>query len=402
MSEGRPLLLVVDDEADNLRSLHDLFRRDYQVATFQRGKEALAALDQLEPQVVMSDQRMPGMTGVELLREIRKRKPDATRLLFTGYTDTQTVVDAINEGHIFRYISKPWHPEELTAIVRQAFEQNALVRERRRLLAELRASNQRLQEANRLKSAFIEVASHELNTPVAVILGLADLWSLNMGPDADPGAVERVERIRRAGLRLAKTVERMFSLLYTDQLGEMLVVTDTDLSGLIRRTVDEIRPFLEGRSLEIVVSISDDLGNAQVDAAKVGDILTNLLANAIKFTPDGGRIEVRAQAEGADRVRIDVIDSGLGFTEAEFPHLFEPFFTGYDTRRHSSGEFEFGKRGIGLGLALVRRFVEMHGGTVSARRREPRGSEFSLSIPRHHRASAATGQSSRRSDGPDA
>ncbi len=388
----RPVLMVVDDEQDNLRSLQDLFRRDYRVETFLRGRDALEKLDALSPQVVMSDQRMPGMSGVEFLGEVKRRKPEATRLLFTAYAELQTVIDAINEGSVFRYIAKPWNSDELTAIVRQAFEQNALLVERQRLVAELQESNEQLREADRLKSAFIEVASHELNTPVAVILGLADLWALRLAGSEDASARGRVERMRAAGTRLAKTLERMFQLLHTDRIGEAISIEPTELEPLVRRTVEEVRPFLEGRRLEIVVEIAPDLGGAAVDPIKIGDILTNLIVNAVRFTPDGGSIRIRAEGVGPDAVRFAVRDTGIGIEAEALPHLFEPFFTGYDTRRHSSGELEFGKRGIGLGLSLVRRFVELHGGQVEVQSREGEGSTFSIILPREHRGCSGQGR----------
>jgi signal transduction histidine kinase len=385
-ADAKPLLVVVDDEVDNLRTLHDLFRREYRVETFPRAREALEALSRLDPQVVMTDQRMPGMTGVEFLREVKARRPDATRLLFTGYSEVQTVVDAINEGHVFRFISKPWDPDELAQTVRQASERNALLVERRRLVAELQESNARLRESDRLKSAFIEVASHELNTPVAVILGLAELWSMREAASADPAERGRVGRIRRAALRLARTVERMFHLLHADRLEETLSIEATELEPLVRATVEDVKPFLEGRALEIAVEIDPDLGAAEVDPAKLEDVLTNLLVNAVKFTPDGGSIRVRAGAAGPGRVRFAVADTGIGIPAEALPHLFEPFFTGYDTRHHSSGEYEFGKRGIGLGLSLVKRFVEMHGGRVEVESREGAGSTFAFTMPRAHAA----------------
>jgi signal transduction histidine kinase len=384
MAADRPLLLVVDDEVDNLRSLNDLFRRDYRVETFARAADAIEAVERLDPQVVMSDQRMPGLTGVEFLREVKRRRPDATRLLFTGYTDLQTVIDAINEGNVFRYIAKPWDPDELALTVRQAFERNALLVERRRLVADLQASNARLLESDRLKSAFIDVASHELNTPVAVILGLAELWSMQQANSSDAAERSRIDRIRRAAMRLARTVERMFQLLHSERLHQNLAVEPTELEPLVRAAVDEVRPFVEGRRLAVLVEIGPALGSAEVDPAKVADILTNLVVNAVRFTPDGGTIRVRADADGPDAVRFAVSDTGIGIPAEALPHLFEPFFTGYDTRRHSSGEFEFGKRGIGLGLCLVKRFVDLHGGRVEVQSREGQGSTFAITMPRAH------------------
>jgi signal transduction histidine kinase len=376
--------MVVDDEPDVLQSLHDLFRRDYQVVAFERGHDALAALDGLDPPVVMSDQKMPGMSGVEFLRAVRLRRPDATRLLFTGYADLDTVVQAINEGHIFRYITKPWEAGELAAVVRQALEQHDLRIERRRLLEELRASNARLAEANRHKELFIEVASHELNTPVAVILGMVELRALQIGPDAPEAERTWLERIRHAGRRLASTVERMFRLLEADRLGETLSLEVVEVGPLLRRVVDDLAPFLEIRGQSVRVEAAPALGTAEVDPEKIADVLTNLLANAVKFTPDGGTILLRAADAPPDRLRVEVADSGLGIPQRDLPFVFEPFFTGHDTLHHSSGDYQFNKRGIGLGLNLVKRFVDLHGGSVEVRSEPGRGSTFAFELPRRH------------------
>ena len=389
MNASRPLLVVVDDEAEVLRSVHDLFRLDYRVQTFERGADALAALEQADPHVVLSDQRMPGISGVELLRQVKLLRPEATRLLFTGYADIKAVIDAINQGSVFRYIAKPWDPEELATVVRQAREHHDLLVERQQLIAELTEANAQLVEANRLKGAFIEVASHELNTPVSVVLGMTELWKLAQGPCAT--ATERgwVDRIQGAGRRLASTVERMLKLLRADQLDQAIDLSDAELEPLLRRAVADLQPYLLARDQEVDIRAEPGLGSAEVDPAKVGDILTNLIINAIKFTPDGGRIVVTAGPDGPDRVRFRVADPGVGIGDAERRHLFEPFFTGYDTMHHSSGEFQYCKRGVGLGLCLVKTFVELHGGSVDVISAPGEGSTFSFTLPRHPRRLAA-------------
>jgi len=389
MNASRPLLVVVDDEAEVLRSVHDLFRLDYRVLTFERGADALVALEQADPHVVLSDQRMPGLSGVELLRQVKQLRPEATRLLFTGYADIKAVIDAINQGSVFRYIAKPWDPDELATVVRQAREHHDLLVERRQLIGELTEANSQLKEANRLKGAFIEVASHELNTPVSVVLGMTELWKLAQGPCAT--ATERgwVDRIQGAGRRLASTVERMLKLLRADQLDRALDLADAELEPLLRQSVADLQPYLLARGQEVVILAEPGLGFAEVDPPKVGDILTNLIINAIKFTPDGGRIVVSAGPEGPDRVCFRIADPGVGIGDAERRHLFEPFFTGYDTMHHSSGEFQYCKRGVGLGLCLVKTFVELHGGAVDVITAPGEGSTFSFTLPRHPRRIAA-------------
>jgi signal transduction histidine kinase len=383
MSVRRPTLLVVDDEPEVLRSVHDLLRLEYRVITCTQGAEAIAILDAPGPiHVIMSDQRMPGMTGVEVLRHARQVRPEATRLLFTAYADIRAVIDAINQGSVFHYVTKPWEPEELEAVVRQAVERHDLIVEKARLLSELKASNQRLAEANRLKSAFIEVASHELNTPVAVILGMSELWKASLSADAPAVHRNWIDRVQGAAKRLAGTIERMFKLIRADEFGQTLDVKPTALEPLIRRVVVELQPFLELRGQQVLLDLDPDLGSAEVDPSKLADILTNLFVNAIKFTPDGGQIRIAARPDGDDRVRFQVADQGVGIEAADRPHLFEPFFTGFDTMHHSSGEFQFCKRGIGLGLCLVKTFVELHGGKVELESAPGCGTTFQFTIPR--------------------
>src|SRR5262245_8579244 len=175
-------LLVVDDEPDLVQTVRDLLRFEYRVLGATRAAEGLRLMEQEPVHVVMSDQRMPEMTGVEFLRILRQRYPDTVRLLFTGYADINAVSDAINQGNVYRYISKPWEPNELRAVLKQAVEYYDLNVERKRLLGELQeknrqleAANQELRRANELKRAFIKVASHELRTPLTIVLGLSEL-----------------------------------------------------------------------------------------------------------------------------------------------------------------------------------------------------------------------------------
>src|SRR5215211_1069012 len=119
----RHTILIVDDEPDVVASVKDLLRLDYNVLGTTRAADGLALLDRGEAvHVVMTDQRMPEMTGVQLLERVREKSPDAMRLLFTGYADVRAVVDAINRGNVYRYITKPWDPEELMAVIREACE----------------------------------------------------------------------------------------------------------------------------------------------------------------------------------------------------------------------------------------------------------------------------------------
>jgi signal transduction histidine kinase len=382
----RHTILVVDDEPDVVQSVQDLLRLDYRVLGTTHAREALQILKEEEVHIIMTDQRMPEMTGVELLRQIRGEHPDAIRLLFTGYADIKAVIDAINHGNVYRYISKPWDPDELQTIIRQAAQQYDLIVERKRLLAELQIKNRELAsanaellQANELKEAFIRVASHELRTPLTILFGLVQLALRT--PGLGPPIREWLSRMQAACERLNRLVDQLIKMLSARQFDRPLERRPTDLAALVNQTAQDVRPFLEQRRQELSLDLAPDLGTLAVEPDKMRDSLDNLLLNAIKFTPDGGRIQVGAKRKTDGGVEIRVTDSGVGIDAASLPHLFKTFFTELDVTRHSSGHFEFGRRGLGLGLSMVKAFVEMHGGNVAVTSEPGKGSSFVLTLP---------------------
>src|SRR5437867_9377372 len=351
-------ILVVDDEPDVVKSIQDLLRFDYKVLGATRATDGLKILGEQPVHVVLTDQRMPEMTGVEFLRHLREVYPDTVRLLVTGYADIRAVIDAINEGNVYRYITKPWEPEELQAVVRESVERYDLISERRRLMEELKAKNEELQRANAelsrandLKSAFIQVASHELRTPLTILMGLTRLAGSSAGSQQPLRSF--LDRIDQAAKRLHHLVDQIVTMLQAGDFERPLERRRTEMVPLLNQAADDVRPFIELRNQTLSVEIAPDLGAADVEPTKVRDSLNHLLLNAIKFTPDGGRVALtaeRATLTGAgianatvtgadtadtDAIRIRVIDTGPGIDPASRDRLFEPFFTGYDVSHHS-------------------------------------------------------------------
>lgn len=145
---NRHNLLIVDDEKDILRTLTLTFEEDYEVFTARSGIEALGVLERQDIALIIADQRMPEMTGVELLQKAITIKPQAIRIILTGYTDTEALIQAINKGHIYQYITKPWDRQELKILIRRALDSYDLCIENQRLLKELQAANDRLRDEN--------------------------------------------------------------------------------------------------------------------------------------------------------------------------------------------------------------------------------------------------------------
>jgi signal transduction histidine kinase len=381
----RHTVLVVDDEGDVVASVKDLLRLDYKVLGATRAAEGLALLDREPVHVVMTDQRMPEMTGVELLAQVREKHPEAMRLLFTGYADIRAVVDAINRGSVYRYITKPWDPDELMAIIREACDRYDLMAERRHLLSELTAKNAELETANaelkradELKSAFIRVASHELRTPLTILMGMSDL-AARQGNAPEPLA-GWIKRVHAAGRRLQYLIDQLVAMLAAQQFDRQPERRPTEVADLLQRAIDDVRPFAEVRRQELRLELPEAPGVIDVDGEKIRDSVNHLLLNAIKFTPDGGTITVGTRRQGSDTL-IEVSDTGMGIEPGSLDRVFDRFFTEFDVSHHSSGHFEYGKKGLGLGLSVVKAFVEMHGGKVEVRSAMGKGTTFTIRLP---------------------
>jgi signal transduction histidine kinase len=253
-------------------------------------------------------------------------------------------------------------------------------------LSELQAKNQALERAGaemrqtgELKDAFIRVASHELRTPLTILLGLCDL-----AVRAAPGAGEEsawLPGIRKATLRLAGLVEQMTRMLRGGRADRPLERRDVELASLAAEAAEEVRPFVRQRRQELGLDVPADAGSMRIEPGMIRDVLQHLLLNAIKFTPDGGRIRLGIRRSAGGGCDFEVQDSGVGIDAARLPHVFEPFFTSFDVSRHRSGQFEFGRQGMGLGLALVKTFTELHGGKVSVASEPGRGSTFTVTLP---------------------
>lgn len=363
-------LLIVDDEPEVLAGLRGMFRRQYRVFTVPRALEALELLQREEIHVVVTDQRMPDMSGTDFLARVSEEFPNIVRLMITGYADIDSVIDAINRGHVYRYISKPWDPAELESAVRQAADQYDLMAERRRLLKEL-------QEANQLKTAFITIASHELNTPLTIVIGMLQLA---LAKNNEPNVESYLERSLKGARRLQGLLSNTFKLLQQREFHRSLDRTAIRCIELFTDIAEDLEPYLGERHQLLTIKVEPPDLEFQASRMHFHDVLENLVTNAIKFSPDGTEISLTAHRTD-QHVVLEVSDNGVGIPPLDQPHVFEPLFSTWDTLHHSTGDYGFCKRGIGLGLAIVKHFVEMHGGKVDFESQENAGTTFRIQLP---------------------
>ncbi|NPD45885.1 response regulator [Lentimicrobium sp. S6] len=186
-------LLVIDDEVEITKSLFRQFRRQYKVFIANSAEEALPILEKEDIQVVLSDQRMPGMSGITFFSAIKDKYPNALKLILTGYSDIEVVIEAINEGQVFRYLTKPWNPVELNLAIEQAFERHELISNNKVLLQKLKEANSTLEKKvlertldlekanedltklNIEKNKYVGIVAHDLRNPIGNALSFAKL-----------------------------------------------------------------------------------------------------------------------------------------------------------------------------------------------------------------------------------
>ncbi len=245
------------------------------------------------------------------------------------------------------------------------------------MIQHVERSTAELQSGNELKSNFIRVAGHELRTPVSYILGMARL--LKDSTDATR-LLFAVQSMGAKARRLNEIIQAMFKLMPEGLRGEGMKFSRFQLGELMEEIYIDLFPFVEQRGQRLIVEMVDRLPPLTADRDKLRDIIENLVVNGIKFTPDGGVVKVRCSLQLGERVTIAVRDQGPGIPDSELPRLFQPFYSGGDVLTHSTGETGYQKRGIGLGLAIVRHFVELHHGAVHVSS-DPAGATFSVTIP---------------------
>ncbi len=244
--------------------------------------------------------------------------------------------------------------------------------ERALLLERETAARQEAEKANRLKDDFLATLSHELRTPLNAIVGWATILRSQPG---DPALAQRAVTVIERNARIQKQlIEDILdvSRVVTGKL--RLVVGPVDLGAVVEAALESVRPSAQAKQIALEVSCPPDLGPLEGDSDRLHQVVWNLLSNAVKFTPVGGRVSVRAAREPGG-VRLTVEDTGAGVEPEFLPHMFERFrqADSSSTRRHG---------GLGLGLAIVRHLVELHGGTVEAKSEgSGRGATFTVRLP---------------------
>ncbi len=385
-------ILLVDDEEHNLTTLSDLLVDHYEILTAQSGFQALELLETNDNNekihLIISDQRMPKMSGVEFLKASLEIVPKAKRIILTGYTDVKAIIDSINEARIYKFITKPFNHVDMMLTVDRALRSYSLEEQNEKLLRELRDLNrsleekvaertQKLQELNASKDRFFSIIAHDLRAPLHNFVLSTDTLVDKSGELTNPSLQRLAGSLQGSALGLQRLLQNLLDWSRL-QMGSWCCKPETHfIQALVQETIELISESIRQKNLTINVEIDPAL-EASLDKGFVSTIIRNLLTNSVKFTPSNGRISITAKAitnKNQDLIEISVTDTGRGLQPEELQKLFR-----IDTKHTTPGTE--GERGTGLGLTLCKSLAKSHGGDLYVESTYGEGSRFFLQIPR--------------------
>ena len=375
LSRAASILIVDDDPVVRSLMRATLENDNFEVIEAVDGIEGCQLYEERHPDVLLVDVMMPRMDGFELCRELRGRLASAyvPIVVATSLDDVPSIARAYDAGAT-DFVPKPINWLVLNHRVRYILRASRAFEELRRNQARLIAARDAAEAASRSKSEFLANMSHELRTPLNAIIGFSGMMSDRMfGPINDKYS-EYAAVIGDSGRHLLAIINDILDLARAD--ADRLTVADEEVE--IARVVDlssKIVQELAGKAeVDFVIETEDLLPNVLGDAAKLTQILVNLLSNAIKFTPAGGRVFLKIARHPKDGLIFRVADTGIGMSAEQIPIALSPF-----------GQVDSGLNrkydGVGLGLPLTKRLIELHEGTIEITSEPGRGTTVDFHLP---------------------
>jgi signal transduction histidine kinase len=367
-------ILVVDDEPgirSGTKRILQNFRVDYpfmdesiefEILEAATGEEGIEIIDAQLPDIVLLDNKLPGIQGVEVLEYIKSKSYDILVVMITSYASLELAVKATRDG-AFDFIPKPFTPQELRSSLENISKQLFLKRMTQKLN----------KEGKHIRFQFLSILSHELKAPLNGIEGyLKIIRERQMGNDV--GAyIEMIDRSleRIKGMRFL--ILDLLDLTRIDSNKPSQDYQDIKLNEIARNSIDTLRPYAIQRDVNVYLN-ANEVVFYHSDANEMQIIFNNLISNAVKYNKDGGRVDCNIKSD-KDNVYIYVADTGIGISEENMSTIFNDFVRvkSPETRNIS---------GSGLGLSIVRKIVDVYKGTIEVKSKPGEGSNFSITLPK--------------------
>jgi len=370
-------ILVVDDTPDNLRLLIDMLaKQGYKIRAASNGRHALKTAQANPPDLILLDIKMPGMDGFEVCEQLKtdERTRDIPVIFISALDGVFDKVRAFSLGGV-DYITKPFQAEEVLARVETHLGLQRLQKELEEKNAELSQLNVELVRASRHKDEFLANMSHELRNPLNVVLGMSEALQDGVYGELNDRVLNSVHRIEESGRHLLQLITDILDLSKIGAGKLELVIAPVSVKLVCEASLMFIKQLAHKKRIKVVSTCDQNITTFHADELRIKQVLVNLLSNAVKFTPEGKTVGLEVDGNPEQQViNFTVWDTGIGIAKEDMERLFQPFEQ-LDRTRSQHHE------GTGLGLSLVYRLVELHGGSISVESEVDKGSRFTVSLP---------------------
>ena len=360
--ETKSKILVIDDEEIVLDSCELILAKgDFEIQTAENGTLGLSLIEEYQPDLVFVDLKMPGISGFEVLERSQQIDPTIVMIVITGFATIGSAVEAMQRG-AFDFLPKPFTPDELRLITRRGMEKRKLVLETMALR----------REKEMLREHFAAIVSHELKSPLAAVQQYLIALSSELSCQLTEDQNRRFERMQTLIDDLMKLIHTWLRAITVDIESIKDNFKPTSIPIVINKAVESVEPHAIRKDISIRTSMEDDIFAVNGDEGTLVEAVVNIVENGVKYSPIGSQIEITGSSSD-NQVTIRIQDNGIGISEEDLQFLFEDFF-----RVKSNRSVE---RGSGVGLALTRRILEAHEGTISVESELGKGSTFELCLP---------------------
>jgi two-component system, sensor histidine kinase and response regulator len=363
-------VLIVDDNPTNLSVLMAFLQEaGYTILVSTDGNSALERADYAQPDIILLDVLMPDIDGFETCRRLKAQATtaDIPVIFMTALTETDDKLSGFEAGAV-DYITKPLNRDEVLARVETHLK---IDRQRREISALRERDRQNYERLSAMKDEFVHAATHDLRNPLTVITYKAYFLE-KLCDSSDDKVRKHLDGIKQSIVKMRELIADMLDIARIETgngLNRQPVALDDYLRGLL---VD-LSLVASEKDIELHCLPPDTLPTMQLDTALMGRALTNLVENAIKYTPAGGTVSVHA-VSSSDHVRLSISDTGMGIPTDDLPHIFDKFYRS----QHAAHQEQ---EGTGLGLAITKSIVEQHDGTISVDSRLGEGTTFTIHLP---------------------
>ncbi len=371
------ILVVEDEEIIRLMFRQSFETWGFQVDVAENGKEAFEKCQSNSYHIVVTDLNMPVMDGMELLKRVKSKWPFMEVIVITGFATIESAIEAMKLG-AYDFILKPVNFDHVQFTINKGYQKIKSQAEN----AELRQLNNQLIELNELKDKFLYITNHEIRTPLTIIKGYLDVLH-SLIPESDPDVSEILDILENTTSELHDMVDRMHTLEGLEKSKVSVPTRRLDLKKIISKVYHEMVGLYNSRNIDLKVFLDKRPLQVRGDYRQVRLVLRELLQNALKFTPDSGKVRVRLELKD-DEIHYTVKDSGVGIPFDKQDIIFERFYEIQDVINHRTSKREFMGGGLGIGLSLIREIVNSMGGRIMLESEPGNGSLFCIILPYYH------------------